>query len=139
MKARKKKSLSVTLTIQALILFLPTISRRICQSFRCSTYDQGEYEDETYTKLSYLDADMGIDCNTTKYRLMLTYAGAMVLVFPLGIPLLTYQMLYKNRHDLNPRKWDSTMTDEEVEEKRKESIKRHPIGQIATLYKPNHM
>lgn len=139
MKARKQKSLSVTLTMQALILFLPTISRRICHSFRCSTYDQGEYEDETYTKLSYLDADMGIDCNTTKYRLMLTYAGAMVLVFPLGIPLLTYQMLYKNRHDLNPRKWDPTMTDEEVEEKRNESIKRHPIGQIATLYKPHHM
>ena len=139
MKARKKKSLSVTLTMQALILFLPTISRRICHSFRCSTYDQGEYEDETYTKLSYLDADMGIDCNTTKYRLMLTYAGAMVLVFPLGIPLLTYQMLYKNRHDLNPRKWDPTMTDKEVEEKRNESIKRHPIGQVATLYKPHHM
>ena len=131
MKARKKKSLSVTLTIQALILFLPTISRRTCHSFRCSTYDQGDY--------SYLDADLGIDCNTTKYRLMLTYAGAMVLVFPLGIPLLTYQMLYKNRHDLNPRKWDSTMTDEEVEEKRKESIHDHPIGGIARIFKPHYM
>ena len=55
--------------LHVMLLVLPTISRRICQTFRCSGYDD----------LRLLDMDLEIDCSSKEYEVMLVYAWLMVL------------------------------------------------------------
>ena len=52
----------LSLFMHFLTFVLPVISRRICQSFRCVTYDAGD-EGE----LSYLMADSSMDCTSPQY------------------------------------------------------------------------
>ena len=56
---------------------LPTISRRIFQTFRCQTYDNGD--------VRLLEMDLEIECTSPEYKLMLFYAIIMCLVYPIGV------------------------------------------------------
>ena len=60
-----------------MLFVLPTISRRIFQTFRCQTYDNGE--------VRLLEMDLEIDCTSSEYKLMLSYAVIMCLVYPIGV------------------------------------------------------
>ena len=77
-KSREGRTEIFSWVMQALLLILPTISRRICHSFRCSLYDGGDY--------SYLSIDMNISCYSEEYVYLQVYAAAMLLIYPLGIP-----------------------------------------------------
>ncbi|CAM9547220.1 unnamed protein product, partial [Laminaria digitata] len=52
---------------------------------------------------SYLRADYSISCNTHKHGQFRKYAGLMVLVYPIGIPVLYFFVLWRKRELLNPR------------------------------------
>ncbi|CAM9106040.1 unnamed protein product, partial [Hapterophycus canaliculatus] len=52
---------------------------------------------------SYLRADMSLSCDSNEHRFFRIYAGIMIVVYPVGIPLLYAFILWKNRHSLNPR------------------------------------
>ncbi|CAM9812841.1 unnamed protein product, partial [Ascophyllum nodosum] len=51
---------------------------------------------------SYLRADYSISCKTNTHTYYRIYAGFMLMVYPIGIPLLYAFILWKNRHLLNP-------------------------------------
>ena len=53
--------------------------------------------------LRYLASDSSLDCDTPRYALMITYASIMVMVYPLGCPLLVLIILFRHRERLNPR------------------------------------
>jgi hypothetical protein len=53
-------------------------------------------------ELRYLAADHSIECDTRRHRFMQLYAGAFILVYPIGIPTLYSCVLYRNRKILNP-------------------------------------
>lgn len=80
--------------IQGMFLVLPCISRVICSSFRCTYFDDEEY--------SYLAADYHTDCNSAMYDHLQIYAILMCLVYTFGGPLITFLLLFRHRHDLNP-------------------------------------
>ena len=73
-----------------LILFLiyPSTSAAIFATFQCEPLDDGT---------SWLRADLSIDCNSPTHTWYVGYASWMVLVFPIGTPLLYYAILRCNK------------------------------------------
>jgi len=61
--------------------------------FVCEHLDNGE---------AYLRVDYSTRCYTDQWMLHLIYAGAMVLVFPIGIPLMYYVFLWVRRDVIDP-------------------------------------
>ena len=68
----------------ALLLVLPTISRHICQTFRCHEYDDK----------SLLEVDLEVDCRGGYYQLVRMYAMLMVAIYPLGVSAMLWAWLY---------------------------------------------
>lgn len=48
----------------------------------------------------YLYKDYSVDCNGDRYASFAAFAGCMVLVYPVGIPLLYASLLHRARHTL---------------------------------------
>jgi hypothetical protein len=49
---------------------------------------------------SFLSKDLTISCEGTRYKRHIPFAAAMVLVFPVGIPLTYSVFLFRKRHTL---------------------------------------
>ncbi|CAM9644386.1 unnamed protein product [Ectocarpus sp. 13 AM-2016] len=60
-------------------------------------------DDEAVEGESYLRADYSIQCHTDKHTWYKVYAGVMIMVYPVGIPILYAFILWQNRESLNPR------------------------------------
>jgi hypothetical protein len=56
---------------------------------------------ETTPHQRYLIQDMSISCLDDRYRTYQLYAAFMILVYPIGIPLMYAIMLHSKRHILN--------------------------------------
>jgi hypothetical protein len=55
---------------------------------RCEYFDDGT---------GYLVADFRIDCHSVRYTQMVIFATVMVFVYPVGIPLWYWWLLYRQR------------------------------------------
>ena len=52
----------------------------------------------------FMTVDMTIPCDEgRRYRSIITYATAMMLAFPLGVPLTIGVLLWRRRHDIETR------------------------------------
>ena len=71
-----------------LFVIYPSVSSKIFAVFQCIKVDDGS---------EWLRADLSLSCLDASYTVMSVYAGFMVLVYPLGTPLLYYYLLQKNR------------------------------------------
>ena len=69
----------VTAAFFLIFLIYPSNSAAILSFFQCFPVDDGH---------SYLRRDFSIDCDGDAHRAMTYYALAMVLIYPLGVPLL---------------------------------------------------
>ena len=89
-------------TALLLVTFLvySSVSSVVFQSFACETLDDG---------IKYLRADYRIHCEDAKHKAFEAYAGIMVLVFPLGIPLLYAILLFQHRDVLADGGADKTV------------------------------
>lgn len=116
----------------ALLLILPTISRRICQSFRCHHFGTPKAGDES----QLLEIDLDIDCASDQYRLMLIYALAMVLVYPIGVWFLLYFWLRSFRARLDP---GGAVEEEVMRGRHKDEVLRNaPITALALKFTPRY-
>ena len=70
--------------------------------FRSLSFSCDYKMDSENTDLGYLKADMAIDCTSEDYKLMEGYAFLMMVIFPIGIPLLYLYLVHKNRAYINP-------------------------------------
>ena len=82
----KNKHLSVGLFI--LFIVYSSVSYTIFQTFACDSLEFG---------VTYLRADYGLECWTKTHVAFMTYAGLMMLVYPVGIPAVFAWALYINR------------------------------------------
>ena len=107
---------------------LPVISRRISQSFKCDNYDNGE------NGVSYLSADTSIDCASDRYKGMMAFASIMMIIYPMGCPLLMLVSLYRHHDALNPPCEEEAA----VIAKRKEDprLAEDPLTAFSLLYRP---
>ena len=78
----------VKMALTVIFLIYPFISQTVFQGFSCRQLDSGE---------DWLDVDFQVDCNSTKYLLQFWSFGLIgVWVYPIGIPLATMLLLFKN-------------------------------------------
>ena len=49
----------------------------------------------------YLYKDYSIDCNSNRYQKMVPFAITMIIIYPAGIPLLYFVLLWKHRKVLS--------------------------------------
>jgi hypothetical protein len=71
--------------------FFPFICNRVFQMFSCERFDNGQ---------ELLRADYSIDCKTDRHRDFQSFAGIMVAVYPIGVPLLFLWAMLPYRHEL---------------------------------------
>lgn len=84
--AVKRKFLSIAVFV--VFLVYSTVSHTIFQTFDCD-------ED-----VGYLRADYSLECATSEHRFFMGYAGAMVIVYPIGVPATFSWWLFRNREAL---------------------------------------
>jgi hypothetical protein len=75
---------------------LPSTSTKILNTFYCDEMD--DVEGVAGDGGSFLKADLSIDCESTTHKTFEWFALGMILVFPIGIPLMYFYQLYTNRH-----------------------------------------
>ncbi|CAM9202855.1 unnamed protein product [Ectocarpus sp. 8 AP-2014] len=85
----RRKHVSTALWVSFLV-YSP-VSSTIFQTFSCETLDDG---------VTYLRADYRIDCDSSKHLAMEIYAGLMIFVYPIGIPLVYAALLFGGRDAL---------------------------------------
>jgi hypothetical protein len=102
--AANKFALNIIIKICLGILFIvyPSVSNIVLRMFHCRTLANGE---------EYLAADLSINCNsndpisvgpfqTLGYVDYRAWAAVMVCVYPIGVPVLFYLVLFANRAEL---------------------------------------
>eukprot|EP00903_Cladosiphon_okamuranus_P012166 g11413.t1 len=67
-------------------------------AFKAFSCDEDVVEGE-----SYLRADYSLSCKAKVHTYFRVYAGIMIVIYPIGIPLLYAYILWVNRESLNPR------------------------------------
>jgi hypothetical protein len=92
---RREQATKDTITAAFLISYfvLVNVSTQIFRVFQCETFDDGR---------SYLVADYSIDCDAPDRSFYLAYGSVMILVYPIGIPLVYAMVLVAYRHQINP-------------------------------------
>eukprot|EP00752_Nemacystus_decipiens_P005317 g4823.t1 len=77
-------------TVLLLVTFLiySSVSSTVFQTFACEKLDDGG---------DYLRADYNIQCTDAKHKSFEVYAGIMIFVYPVGIPLLYAILLFQRR------------------------------------------
>jgi hypothetical protein len=87
---RKRPGL-YTAAIATTYLTLPTITTTVFGMFPCDEFDDG---------MSSLRSDLSIDCNASGRGAWQAYGYLMVAVFPVGVPLMYWVLLYRMRDRL---------------------------------------
>jgi len=84
------------LSVGVLVLYLtlPVVSKVIFSTFECDTFDNGD---------AFLSIDLKLSCRSIAHVGFTCYACFMVLVYPIGVPLLLWTMLQRRRSALQ---WD---------------------------------
>ena len=78
----------VSMALLVTFLVYSSVSSVVFQMFACEHLDDGK---------RYLMADYIIDCDSAKHRALQIYAGFMVLIYPVGIPVFYAWLLFSNR------------------------------------------
>jgi hypothetical protein len=110
-------------------LILPARSAQIFSVFSCTDVDPDEVNEGDD---SYMTTDYSVSCSSAKYQFGRAWAIAMVFVYPLGIPLFYYTLLYRSRLDIQTRNDPSLSTEQSA----LLSQRTYPIRSLFQSYKP---
>ncbi|CAN0122023.1 unnamed protein product [Ectocarpus sp. 6 AP-2014] len=78
-------------------LVYSSVSSTVFKTFACDELEDGK---------NYLRTDYRIECDSSKHKVFQVYAGFMILLYPLGIPMLYSIMLFRDREVLKKDKAD---------------------------------
>lgn len=82
-------------------LVFPGVSTVIFRSFSCDNVDPDDAD--SVEDNHYLRSDYSISCSSDRYVFGVTWAAAMLVVYPLGVPLLYLYLLYTARSAISQR------------------------------------
>ena len=86
----QRKHLSTVLLLTFLVY--ANVSSILFQTFACERLEDGKF---------YLRADYRIECDSTKHSKLQVYAGSMIMLYTIGIPVFYATLLFKHRDILN--------------------------------------
>ena len=92
------------LTVLLFVTFLvySSVSSTVFKMFACESLEDGN---------DYLRADYRIFCTEAKHRTLQIYAAAMIVVYPVGIPLMYAALLFQHRAVLADASADKTVAE----------------------------
>ena len=83
------------LMLAVLFALVPTVASRIFSSFSCAVFG---YDDATGATRAFLAADYAIECYTDEHGSLRGLAGGLIVLWPIGVPVLFAWLLYVARH-----------------------------------------
>lgn len=90
----------MSVAILFLSLTLPFTSTIIFSVFPCHDIDP---DSQVSGDNSYMTADYSVSCESDRYYFALVWAVLMILVYPIGVPVLFACLLYRSKHDITSR------------------------------------
>ena len=111
-RLEKMKYKYITAVLVVLFVILPSTTLTIFQAFSCTDVDPDNVDSDSDL---FLEADLTVDCSTQEYHKIRTYAIIMILVYPLGVPLLYFLALYTIRDEIS-------VSAEETKKREREAI-----------------
>lgn len=118
LREMRKKHLSALVWL--VFLVYSSASSFVFQTFACDRLDDEELENGR----DYLRADYRIDCDSPRHKAFKVYAGFMILVYPVGIPLFFAYLVFPHRDVLT------------VEETRGDDMRVASSSALWTPYRP---
>jgi hypothetical protein len=82
-------------------LYLPGLTVAIFQTFICQNIDPGNVTSSNGDY--YLTADYSLNCNSPTVKFARVWAGFMIVIYPIGITLLYFWLLFKKRFEIMHR------------------------------------
>lgn len=102
MSARAQRRVTIArctnLILFLLFVFLPQTSSTIFALYACDTFDDGKPR---------LRADYAVSCQGDMYLHYTMLGFLLILLYPCGVPLAYFILLYKKRKHLNPAYWQN--------------------------------
>ena len=92
MALRNVRDKHVSMVLLLTFLVYSSVSSMVFQMFACEDLDDGK---------NYLRTDYRIECDSRKHKALKIYSSIMVLIYPLGIPLLYAVFLFRDRDVLS--------------------------------------
>lgn len=75
-------------------LVLASVSTTIVETFVCEKFDGGTF---------YLNAELTLPCNGSRRRIgWVIYSGFALAVYPFGVPMLMFCLMFYNRNSIKP-------------------------------------
>lgn len=90
------------LQLITLYIVYSTASLVIFSTFRCDSQFRREPRSSPYLDKSYLAVDYSISCKAPVYTVYLIYSSIMVFIYPVGVPLFFFFLLWSHRDAINP-------------------------------------
>ena len=94
-KKRRIHNNSIELFLGLTFLVFASVSTTIFDTFNCKTFG----DDPT----RYLALDQSLDCDDPVHKFFTMYASMMVLLYPIGIPMLYVYLLVSHRHQIQAK------------------------------------
>eukprot|EP00953_Heterococcus_sp_UTEX-ZZ885_P030846 16257-Heterococcus_DN1.PRE.3 len=107
---------------------LPGVSTSIFQAFSCEQFDDGS---------AWLRIDYSISCDASRYSGVVAYAATMMVIYPIGIPVMYFVILWRNRDMLNPVGDTSMPLHLSLAAREVQEGKLSGFGFLYKQYKPN--
>ena len=101
-KRQRELLLAQHFTVFLLLAYtvLPGVASVIFKTFPCYNADP---DGSASTSQLYMRADYSISCSSQRYQFAVVWAAVMVFVYPVGIPLLYFVLLYQVRARHSPQ------------------------------------
>jgi len=115
-RRRKIRNQGIFLWLLLTFLIFPSVSTTVFQFFSCENFRDNEEDDDASgddkDTAFVLQADYSISCNSPSYRAMRVYALCCLALFPFGIPLTYFVLLFGKRKGINPDINDATVLEQ---------------------------
>ena len=96
--AARAKSFAAHMYTFLILTYLVVIgaSSKILHFYKCHEFELPDGGSERYLWLDY-----SVDCDSSEYKNYTIYAGIMAFIYPIGIPLMYFIMVYRHRRILS--------------------------------------
>ena len=115
------KSRQQSYLVLVAFIMLPAASKTIFMTFSCEEFDGGYL---------MLIADYSLDCQVDRHLYMVLYAYLMILIWPVGMPLTFYVLLYSNKEDIQRDEYETSMEKDPLEVLRERPIFDKELAQV---------
>lgn len=120
------KSRYLNLFLLVTYLTLPSVTTMLFGAFNCVETDPDKVEPEGVST-RFLRNDVTIACDSPRYTLGVGYAVVLIMVYPIGVPLMYYYFLRNNKREIK-RIGKAMQADHEAEEKKAQNKGHHAHG-----------